>query len=153
MTSKRKERSTALDNNEKENSFSPVKAVLIALFILFGMIIPTISNELEKRTYKADVDLQHKRMYEYSVEPLSSCITSRTGGSYFATVEYGHLSEGEKSILLSEIKKDGFRYPHLERYRDGKHFCKDKIAIAILEERPENIRIMVVKNRFDKEDK
>ena len=142
-----------MDNNEKEDSFSTIKAVLIALFILFGMIIPTISNELEKRTYKADVDLQHKRMYEYSIEPLSSRITNKVGGSYFATVEYGHLSEEEKSILLSEIKKDGFRYPHLERYRDGKHFCKDKIAIAILDDKSEKIRIMIVDNEYDGKNK
>lgn len=142
-----------MDNNEKENSFSPVKAVLIALFIIFCMVIPSISEEMKKRTYRADIDLQYKRIYEYSIEPLSSRITNKVGGSYFATVEYGHLSEEEKSILLSEIKNDGFRYPQLERYRDEKLFCKDKIAIAILEKRPENIRIMVVKNQFDKEEK
>lgn len=142
-----------MDNNEKEDSFSTIKAVLIALFIIFCMVIPSISEEMKKRTYRADIDLQYKRIYEYSIEPLSSRITNKVGGSYFATVEYGHLSEEEKNLLISEIKNDGFRYPQLERYRDEKHFCKDKIAIAILEKRPENIRIMVVKNQFDKEDK
>lgn len=142
-----------MDNNEKEDSFSTIKAVLIALFIIFCMVIPSISEEMKKRTYRADIDLQYKRIYEYSIEPLSSRITNKVGGSYFATVEYGHLSEEEKSILLSEIKKDGFRYPHLERYRDGKHFCKDKIAIAILDDKSEKIRIMVVDNEYDGKNK
>jgi len=142
-----------LDNNEKEDSFSTIKAVLIALFIIFCMVIPSISEEMKKRTYRADIDLQYKRIYEYSIEPLSSRITNKVGGSYFATVEYGHLSEEEKSILLSEIKKDGFRYPHLERYRDGKHFCKDKIAIAILDDKSEKIRIMIVDNEYDGKNK
>ncbi|MBQ1919048.1 MAG: hypothetical protein II175_07775 [Schwartzia sp.] len=142
-----------MDNNEKEDSFSTIKAVLIALFIIFCMVIPSISEEMKKRTYRADIDLQYKRIYEYSIEPLSSRITNKVGGSYFATVEYGHLSEEEKSILLSEIKKDGFRYPHLERYRDGKHFCKDKIAIAILDDKSEKIRIMIVDNEYDGKNK
>lgn len=142
-----------MDNNEKEDSFSTIKAVLIALFIIFCMVIPSISEEMKKRTYRADIDLQYKRIYEYSIEPLSSRITNKVGGSYFATIEYGHLSEEEKSILLSEIKKDGFRYPHLERYRDGKHFCKDKIAIAILDDKSEKIRIMIVDNEYDGKNK
>ncbi|MBQ1469995.1 MAG: hypothetical protein IIZ29_03985 [Schwartzia sp.] len=142
-----------MDNNEKEDSFSTIKAVLIALFIIFCMVIPSISEEMKKRTYRADIDLQYKRIYEYSIEPLSSRITNKVGSSYFATVEYGHLSEEEKSILLSEIKKDGFRYPHLERYRDGKHFCKDKIAIAILDDKSEKIRIMIVDNEYDGKNK
>ena len=142
-----------MDNNEKEDSFSTIKAVLIALFIIFCMVIPSISEEMKKRTYRADIDLQYKRIYEYSIEPLSSRITNKVGGSYFATVEYGHLSEEEKNVLLSEIKKDGFRYPHLERYRDGKHFCKDKIAIAILDDKSEKIRIMIVDNEYDGKNK
>jgi len=122
---------------------------LIVFSILFGY-----SNQFEQpqSPYKDALYAQCERMYEYKVKPLSG--KARKGeGAYVAELEYGKLSEEEKGLLISDIKNDGFRYPQLERYRDEKHFCKDKIAIGILDKNPERVRIMIVKNRFDKEEK
>lgn len=128
-----------------------IRFVLYALIAM--MVINIAANDIamykDKKIYKGDVDRQLERMYEYSVKPLSSTTRDRTGGDYWAELEYGTLSDKQRSLLISDIKNDGFRDPYVEKNCDGMHFCKDKIAVEILVKREERLRIMIEKNEFD----
>lgn len=122
---------------------------IIALIIV-NIAVNDIRMYKDKKTYKGEVDVQVERMYEYIVKPLSKSKTDRSGGFYSVELEYGILSEEQKSLLISEIKKDGFREPYLEKNCDGNNFCKGKIAIHIKNDNSKCTNIMVMKNRFDK---
>jgi len=128
-----------------------LKGILVFLLIT-SFVFSSIQSREEKKLYKEDVNKQFERMYEYSVKPMSGKKRDRAGGKYWVELEYGDLSEKQKNMLISDIKNDGFRDPYQKKKCDGRHFCKDKIAIAILEyNEPKRVRIMIVNNDYDEE--
>ena len=113
-------------NNHKFDGIIKFFLYAIIAMVAINIITNDITKHEEKKTYKEDVNRQVERMYEYSVKPLSKSKTDRTGGFYSVELKYGILSEEEKKLLISELKKDGFREPYLEKNCDGSNFCRGK---------------------------
>lgn len=126
-----------------------IHCILFGVFLLSTVVICIRSDE-EKNVYKEDVNRQFEKMYEYSVKPISAEKMDRLGGGYSAEFKYGVLTEEAKDLLISEIKKDGFRDPHIKTNCDGMHFCKGKVGIAIVEgKESKRIRLLIRQNDYD----
>ncbi|MBE6096559.1 MAG: hypothetical protein E7198_02010 [Schwartzia succinivorans] len=128
-----------------------VGVAFAALMLLFSYI-QDMKNDAVRKEYNDDLDNQHKRMYEYSVKPLSGQkTTSKTGDRYWVDLEYGKLSKEQIELLISDIKNDGFEKPDLKEHRESKTFCKDKVVITIHDnDKSEEVRLHIGRNEYER---
>ena len=134
--------------NFKKFPFKSFAKICVALLIYGGGVACAIYSQLlaneDMATYSKDIDYQYERMLEYDVKPYSGRTIGKLGGDYFASINYGKLSQHELERLIIQLHEDGF-LDYVDKYNQGGHFYKDNVVVIIIINPDRNVEVLITR--------